>query len=146
AFSFPSGNVYVSRGLLGFVRTENELANVIAHEVAHIVDHHARQLETRKSQLRSAALLKLMTASLGGDAGAAQRELELESGGLIARYSREFEHEADRDGQALAARAGFDPAGMASFLSALDRETTFQLGPPRRPTFLDTHPAAPERA
>jgi predicted Zn-dependent protease len=147
AFSFPSGNVYVSRGLLAFVRSENELANVIAHEVAHVVGRHALRLESRKNQVRSATLAKIMTASLGGArTGEALQALELEGAGLVARYSRELEHTADREGQVLAARAGFDPAGMASFLAALDRETTFRLGRPRRPTFLDTHPAAPERA
>ena len=88
-----------------------------------------------------------MTASLGGArSGEALRALELEGEGLVARYSRELEHAADREGQVLAARAGYDPLGMATFLAALDRETTFRLGRPRRPTFLDTHPAAPERA
>jgi predicted Zn-dependent protease len=147
AFSFPSGNVYVSRGLLAFVRSENELANVIAHEVAHVVGGHALRLESRRSQVRSATLARILTASLGGARSAeALRALELEGEGLIARYSRALEHAADREGQVLAARAGFDPAGMASFLTALDKESTFRLGRPRRPTFLDTHPAAPERA
>ncbi len=147
AFSFPSGNVYLSRGLLGFVRSENELANVIAHEVAHVVGRHALRLESRKSQVRSAALMKILAASLGGTrSGATLDALQLEGAGLVARYSRELEHTADREGQVLAARAGYDPSGMASFLFALDRETTFRLGRPRRPTYLDTHPAAPERA
>lgn len=147
AFSFPSGNVYVSRGLIAFVRSENELANVIAHEVAHVVGRHALRLESRKSRVRSALLTRILTASLGGArSDEALRALELEGAGLIARYSRELEHAADREGQVLAARAGYDPAGMATFLAALDKETTFRLGRPRRPTFLDTHPAAPERA
>jgi predicted Zn-dependent protease len=147
AFSFPSGNVYLSRGLLAFVRTENELANVVAHEVAHVAGHDALRLESQKNRVRSSMLAKIMTASLGGArSGEAMQALELEGAGLVARYSRELEHEADRNGQALAARAGYDPAGMATFLEALDREATFRLGHPRRPTFLDTHPAAPERA
>jgi predicted Zn-dependent protease len=88
-----------------------------------------------------------MTASLGGARSAeAMRALEQEGLGLVARYSRALEHDADRDGQVLAAHAGYDPYGMATFLAALDKETTFRLGRPRRPTFLDTHPAAPERA
>jgi len=146
AFSFPSGNVYLSRGLLAFVRSEAELANVIAHEVAHVVGRHALQLESREQKLRSASLLKVLAASLGGRGDAALHSLALEGAGRMARYSRELEHTADREGQLLAARAGYDPAGMATFLEALDRETTFRLGLPRRPTFLDTHPAAPERA
>jgi predicted Zn-dependent protease len=147
AFSFPSGNVYVSRGLVAFVRSENELANVIAHEVAHVLGRHAERLASRASQVRSATLARIVTASLGGArSGEALRALEQEGLGLVARYSRALEHEADRDGQVLAARAGFDPYGMASFLAALDKETTFRLGHPRRPSFLDTHPAAPERA
>jgi predicted Zn-dependent protease len=130
AFSFPSGNVYVSRGLVAFVRSENELANVIAHEVAHVVGRHAQRLASRTSQVRSATLARIMTASLGGArSGEALRALEQEGMGLVARYSRALEHEADRDGQVLAARAGFDPYGMATFLAALDK-----------------HPAAPERA
>lgn len=147
AFSFPSGNVYVSRGLVGFVRSEAELANVIAHEVAHVVDRHAQRLESKKSQVRSATLRRILAASLGGARSSeALRALELEGEGLVARYSRELERAADREGQVLAARAGYDPGGMASFLAALDKEVTFRLGRPRRPTFLDTHPAAPERA
>ena len=147
AFSFPSGNVYLSRGLLAFVRSETELVNVIAHEVAHVVGGHALQLESRKQQVHSASLMKVLAASLGGTrSDAAMRALQLEGAGQVARYSRELEHEADREGQVLAARAGYDPAGMATFLEALDRETTFRLGHPRRPAFLDTHPAAPERA
>jgi predicted Zn-dependent protease len=146
AFSLPGGSVYVSRGLLAFVRSEAELANVIAHELAHVLGRHAERLAARKSQVRFATLAKLATASLGGAPSPALAALELEGAGLVARYSRELEREADAAGQQLAARAGFDPAGMASFLAALDRESTFRLGRPRRPTFLDTHPAAPERA
>jgi predicted Zn-dependent protease len=147
AFSFPSGNVYLSRGLLAFVRSETELVNVIAHEVAHVVGRHALELESRKQELRSVSLMKVLAASLGGGrSDATLHALELESAGQFARYSRELEHTADREGQGLAARAGYDPRGMATFLEGLDRESTFRLGRPRRPTFLDTHPAAPERA
>ena len=147
AFSFPSGNVYLSRGLLVFVRSESELVNVIGHEVAHVVGRHALQLESLESRVRSATFAKLMAATIGGaNSAAALHELELEGQGVVARYSREFEHAADRDGQVFAARAGYDPLGMATFLEALGKESTFQLGRPRRPTFLDTHPAAPERA
>ena len=146
AFSLPGGGVYVSRGLLAFVRSEDELANVMAHEVAHVLRRHAERLEERRQQVEFASLARLATASLGGAGQQAIAALELEGAGLVARYSRDLEREADRDGQRLAAHASFDPAGMASFLAALDRESTFRLGKPRRPTFLDTHPAAPERA
>ncbi|MEN8160612.1 MAG: M48 family metalloprotease [Myxococcota bacterium] len=145
AFSLPGGNVYVSRGLLAFVRTESELANVLAHEAAHVVGRHAHRLERERQQIRQALLLRLAAASLRGGPSAVAA-LELEGAGLVARYTRALEREADLEGQALAARAGFDPSGMASFLSALDRESTFRRGRPRRPSFLDTHPAAPERA
>ena len=102
-------------------------------------------LERERQQIRQALLLRLAAASLRGGRGAVAA-LELEGAGLVARYSRTLEREADREGQGLAARAGFDPGGMASFLAALGRESTFRRGRPRRPTFLDTHPAAPERA
>src|SRR4029453_2726480 len=82
----------------------------------------------------------------GARSGEARKARERGGAGLVARYSRELEHEADRNGQALAARAGYDPAGMATFLGARARGATLRLGHPRRPTFLDPHPAAPERA
>jgi predicted Zn-dependent protease len=148
AFALPGGYVYVSRGLLALSRSEDELANVLAHEVGHVAARHAAQRETRALGVGILAMLGTVAAgALGGDAAAnAVGQLgQVAGAGLIASYSRDQERQADEVGQTMAKAAGFDPGGMSTFLSALDSEVTLRLGKPRRPTFLDSHPATPER-
>jgi predicted Zn-dependent protease len=148
AFALPGGYIYVSRGLLALARSEDELANVLAHEVGHVAARHAAQRETRALGVGLLAMLGTVAAgALGGDAAAsAVGQLgQVAGAGLIASYGRDQERQADEIGQKMAKAAGFDPVGMATFLSALDREVTLRTGKTRRPTFLDSHPAAPER-
>jgi predicted Zn-dependent protease len=148
AFALPGGYIYVSRGLLTLARSEDELANVLAHEVGHVAARHAAQRETRAVGVGLLSALGTVAAgALGGDAAAsAVSQLgQVAGAGLIASYGRDQERQADEVGQRMARSAGFDPSGMATFLGALDREVTLRLGAPRRPSFLDSHPATPER-
>jgi predicted Zn-dependent protease len=148
AFALPGGYIYVSRGLLALARSEEELANVLAHEVGHVAARHAAQRETRALGVGLLSLLGTVGAGLlGGDAaaGVASQVGQLAGAGLIASYGRDQERQADEVGQQMARAAGFDPGGMTTFLDALDREATLRAGQPRRPSFLDSHPATPER-
>jgi predicted Zn-dependent protease len=148
AFALPGGYVYVSRGLLALARSEDELANVLAHEVGHVAARHAAQRETRALGVGVLSALGTLAAGALGGAEAAQSVAQLgqiAGAGLIASYGRDQERQADEVGQQMAAAAGFDAGGMATFLAALDREVTLRLGAPRRPTFLDSHPSTPER-
>jgi predicted Zn-dependent protease len=148
AFALPGGYIYVSRGLLALARSEDELANVLAHEVGHVAARHAAQRETRALGVGLLSVLGTVAAgALGGSAaaGAASQVGQLAGAGLIASYGRDQERQADDVGQRMARAAGFDPSGMTTFLDALDGEVTLRLGQPRRPTFLDSHPATPER-
>jgi predicted Zn-dependent protease len=148
AFALPGGYIYVSRGLLALARSEDELASVLAHEVGHVAARHAAQRETRALGVGVLSALGTLAAGALGGAGAAQSVAQLgqiAGAGLIASYGRDQERQADEVGQKLAAAAGFDPGGMATFLGALDREVTLRLGAPRLPTFLDSHPSTPER-
>jgi predicted Zn-dependent protease len=148
AFALPGGYIYVSRGLLALARDEDELANVLAHEVGHVAARHAAQRETRAIGVGLLGALGTLAAGALGGAQAAQSVAQLgqlAGAGLIASYGRDQERQADEIGQKMAAAAGFDPGGMATFLGALDREVTLRLGQARRPTFLDSHPSTPER-
>jgi predicted Zn-dependent protease len=148
AFALPGGYIYVSRGLLALVRDEDELANVLAHEVGHVAARHAAQRETRALGVGLLGALGTLAAGALGGAPAAEAvgQLgQLAGASLIASYSRDQERQADEVGQKMAKAAGFDPIGMATFLGALDREGTLRLGQPRLPTFLDSHPSTPER-
>ena len=148
AFALPGGYIYVSRGLLAIANSEDELANVIGHEIGHVAARHSAQRQTRALGVGLLAVLGAAAAGRAGGEGAARGAAqlgELLGSGLIAAYSRDQERQADDVGQKLAARAGWDPAGMASFLQTLERDTELQLGRSPRPSFLDSHPATQER-
>jgi predicted Zn-dependent protease len=148
AFALPGGHIYVSRGLLALVNSEEELANVLAHEVAHVaLQHHAyRELEVRKAKVVG-AIATLIGAIAGGPGGAmvaAQAGMG-SAQGMIAAYGRDQERESDWLGQEIARDAGWDPLAMASFLTTLDQHARMQRGSSRRAGYFDTHPGSIER-
>lgn len=147
AFAIP-GHVYVTRGMLALLNDEDELAGVLAHEVGHIAARHAVQ---RISRALPAGILTGVVSGVTGMASPLLGSL-FQAGGslateaLLAPYSREQEREADRVGQEIAARAGWDPAALARSLATLERVEGLGDEPRRRPSFLDSHPTTPERA
>ena len=127
AFALPGGKIYVSRGLLALIQTEDELAGVIGHEITHAAERHtAARIDYSR---------RLNPFSIGFIRAAA-----------IAAYGRDQERDADRGGQILAAQAGYDPAGIADFLRKLDSSDRYEIGWSRLPSFLATHPTSPERS
>jgi len=148
AFALPGGHIYVSRGLLALVNSEDELANVMAHEIGHVAARHAAQRETRATGVGILSTLGTLAAAVlaGGAAAQAVGQLSQVAGvGYIAAYSRDQERDADQIGQRIAAESGYDPAGMTRFLATLEAWTQLEPGGSRRPSFLDSHPATPER-
>src|SRR5215468_5975087 len=160
AFALPGGNVYVSRGLLALLNGEDELANAVAHEVAHVSARH--HLKTAMQQTPfvpvriatgiAAGVLELVTLPLGGlgapvrPIGAGVALLGAAPGALyLASYSRGQETEADELGQRYAAAAGWDPAAMSRVMDALARDERLHGGDPHRQSFLATHPSTPDR-
>jgi len=151
AFALPGGHVYVSRGLLALINSEDELAGVIGHEIGHITGRHA---EKRMRATRATSPVAIATGIGGAAVGivfpgigrivAGGGQL-LAAGLVIAPFSRSQEKEADATGQRLAAKAGYDPSGISTFLHTLDREVKLLLGEERKPSFFDTHPTAPNR-
>ncbi len=126
AFALPGGFIYVSRGLLTLSNSEDELANVLAHEIVHVYARHAAGRQTVEQNVPG--------------------PFQMLAGGFFARYSRDQEREADSAGQSLAAAAGYDPQGMAEFLRDLEFTERLEFGASRLPTFFDTHPPTAERA
>lgn len=147
AFALPGGYVYVSRGLLALANSEDELAGVIGHEIGHVAARHAAQ------RVSLAAPLGIAT----GVAAIATGIVAPRMGGLIAGvgglttelvtnpYSRGQEREADEMGQRLAGAAGWDPAGLATFLRTLEREERLTQGRVRTVDFFASHPSTPSR-
>jgi predicted Zn-dependent protease len=149
AFALPGGYIYVSRGLLALANTEDELAGVIGHEIGHVAARHAAQRETRQVGVGVLSMLGTIAAGVAGGQQAASMASQLgqvAGAGLIASYGRDQERQADQIGQDLSAEAGWDPEGIADFLTALDREGKVRTGKTRNPSFLDSHPMPGERA
>ncbi len=147
AFAIP-GHVYVTRGLLVLLNDEDELAGVLAHEVGHIAARHAVQ---RLSRALPAGIVTGVVSGVTGMASPLLGSLfsaggSLATEALLAPYSREQEREADRVGQEMTGRAGWDPAALARALATLERVEGLGDEPRRRPSFLDSHPSTPERA
>lgn len=151
AFALPGGYIGVHTGLLEATRSEDELAGVIAHEVAHVTQRHiarAIHANSRQSILTTAMMLgALIAAAAGGGSDVAQGAIAVAQGTAAQQqinFTRTNEYEADRVGIAALADAGFDPHGMASFFEVMSRQTT--TSPEMRaPEFLRTHPVTTAR-
>jgi predicted Zn-dependent protease len=151
AFALPGGHVFVQRGLLDVVTTEMELAGVLAHEVGHVVGRHAAKQVGRQRLLEAGA--GIMSQTLGGGQGRAQGQgdqpgltqvaINLLANGVLLKYSRDQENEADQLGFAGVVKAGYDPRGLITFLQTLlarQRENPNALA-----QLFATHPPSEER-
>src|SRR5579863_7895873 len=147
AFALPSGQLYVTRGLVALANDESELASVLAHEMGHVVAHHAA---IREEQTKQAALVGRVVTDVISDPEAGALALA-KSKLALASFSRAQEFEADAIGIGIAARAGFDPYGAVRFLTSMEHNSELKSSPngtaidPRAPDFLSSHPATPER-
>lgn len=120
AMALPGGYVYVTRGILERMNSQDELAGVIAHEVAHVAARHSAQ-RLSQSQLAQIGLV-LGSILAGPQATQAYGDLaQLGAGLLFQRYSRQQETQADLLGTAYMAEAGFNPKGAENMLKALQR-------------------------
>lgn len=151
AFALPGGYVGVHSALLEATRSEDELAGVLAHEIAHVTQRHiARAVHagSRQSILSTAMMLGAMLAgAAGAGADVMQAGMVVAQGSAAQQqinFTRSNEHEADRVGIAALAGAGFDPYGMASFFDVLSRQNT-RAPDERAPEFLMTHPVTASR-
>ena len=151
AFALPGGYIGVHTGLIEATRNEDELAGVLAHEVAHVTQRHiARSIHasSRQSILSTALMLgALILGAASGDSDVAQAGMAVAQGTAAQQqinFTRSNEHEADRIGISALAGAGFDPHGMSSFFEVMSRQ---QLSSPdeRMPEFLRTHPVTSTR-
>ncbi len=148
AFALPGGYVYVSRGLLMLTNSEDELANVLGHEIGHVEHRDSAQLHG------AAALPGLLT--LPGDAvgavvspalgDALASPFRTAGQAYLAGYGRDQERRADAFAQTTAARAGYDPLGMHTVLQSLERDQVLRVGESRGASFFDSHPPNPQRA
>ncbi len=146
AFALPSGDLFVTRGLLALANDGSEVAAVMAHEIAHVTQRHAA---ARAEEEKRAAVISKVAQLVGGKGRGAQVEQSAKMS--IAGFSRQQELDADRIGIRTVAAAGYDPFGASRFLEALDRSSALrasligQNSNAATPDFLATHPSTPDR-
>jgi hypothetical protein len=143
AMALPGGFFYVNSGLILACDSEDELAGVMAHEIAHVAAHHAAREMTKLNYMQIGSI-PLMIFTQGTWTGygiyeASQLAVPL----TFLQFSREYEAEADYLGVQYAYRAGYDPQGMVSIFEKLDALEKHKPGAISR-AFSD-HPATPDR-
>ena len=143
AFALPTGQLYVTRGLVALASDTSELSSVLSHEMAHVLAKHA---SIREDQARQAAVVTRVVTDMGNDPDLTALALA-KTKLTMASFSRAQEFEADGIGVGISARAHFDPYGASRFLTAMERNAALKAGKtsldPRAQDFLSSHPATP---
>lgn len=147
AFALPGGYIGVHSGLITASRSESELAAVLAHEIAHVSQHHIARSFEKASQLNLPMTAAVIAAILLGqqdpNAGNALLQASIAQGTKTRLdFTRANEKEADRIGIQMLAEAGYSPQAMPSFFRRLKDETRYYTSAPE---FLSTHPVTESR-
>jgi hypothetical protein len=140
AFALAGGKMYVTTGMLDFVKTDVELAGVIAHEMVHADKKHVIIQTARNNRM---TLLALAAAIASKGKGAALVAANILHVAIMGAYSIELEKEADALGIGALSRAGYNPVGMLTIQERLKEDR--MKHPEIDPGIYQTHPEVEER-
>ncbi|HWZ96433.1 MAG TPA: M48 family metalloprotease [Candidatus Dormibacteraeota bacterium] len=136
AFALPGGYVFVNRGAIEAADNEAQLAGVMAHEISHVALRHGTN-QASKAEFGQVGVGLLGALSGGGVGGALLSQLgSFAAGGVLLRYSRTAETQADISGTQVLYDSGYDPRAMAQFFEKLEAETKGK----NPPEFFSDHP------
>ncbi|MEJ2039740.1 MAG: M48 family metalloprotease [Desulfosarcinaceae bacterium] len=147
AFALPAGHIFVNTGLLEIMTSEDELAGILSHEIAHVVCRHISQRIERSKTISAATLAGVLAGVLlGAGTGNPEAMQALTIGSAAAgqtaslAYSREDESQADELGLSYLYKTGYSGEGMLSILKKIRSKRWFEA-----PDYMMTHPAVEER-
>jgi Zn-dependent protease with chaperone function len=140
AFALAGGKMYVTTGMLGFVKTDLELAGVIAHEMIHADKKHVIIQTARNNRMTLLAILAAVASKGEGAALLAANVLQV---AVMGAYSIDIEKEADALGIDALRQAGYNPVGMLTIQERLKEER--MKHPEINPGIYQTHPEVEER-
>lgn len=147
AFAMAGGKVGVFTGLFKIANTDDEIASVIAHEIAHVTAKHVHERLSQEMLANAGGMVSAIGLSTSGvGALASPVVLGLYGQGVgaqIMAYDREKEKEADYIGLMYAAKAGFNPEASVRVLERLESETAPKV--PLTESLTSTHPPTPDR-
>ena len=141
AFAVPGGNVYVTTGLMTFVHNQDELADVLCHEVSHDIHHDVYNENHKNQTLQTAAGVLGALLGMGGGYGGylGQMAVGMGANAQSKTYSREAESNADRAGAYNCAKAGYNPWGMVWLFQRMQGHASSS------PEWLSDHPSDTHR-
>lgn len=145
AFALPGGKVGVHTGMFPVATTQDEMAAVIAHEIAHVVDRHGAARVSNQFAVEAASAAVAAYAGRRASPEQSRQVLALlgvgSQVGVLLPFSRQNEADADLLGQRFMASAGFDPAAAVSLWEKMSSGEAA-----RPPEWLSTHPDPDRRA
>jgi Peptidase family M48 len=138
AFASPGGIIHITRGALGLIRNEAELAGVLAHEIGHVAHKHT------VNAIRKNKAVQLGTSETLADRGPFLDKLANKAYEMVLenKFDRGDEMDADKVSVALTERAGYAPGTLAAFLTRLDERNKDQ---PAQNGLFASHPETKER-
>ena len=138
AFASPGGFVHITRGALGLIKNEAELAGVLAHEIGHVAHKHT------VNAIRKNKAVQLGTSETLSDRGPFLDKLANKAYEMVLenKFDRGDELDADKVSVALTQKAGYAPASLADFLARLDDRNKDE---PERNGLFASHPETKER-
>lgn len=136
AFALPGGYVFINRGAMEAADNEAQLAGVMAHELSHVALRHGTNQATKAEAAEG--FLGIAGGIFGGSTGGAllTKLGAFAAGGVLLRYSRTAESQADVMGTQVLYDSGYDPRAMAQFFEKLEAETKGK----NPPEFFSDHP------
>lgn len=150
AFALPGGFIGINSGLVVTSQSEAELASVVAHEIAHVLQRHIARGMTQRSQssgVMMAAIAGALLAALAGSADLAMGVAAFGQAAAVDRqlgFSRQAEQEADRTGFEMLRKAGFDPLGGVRMFNHLSNASRLNEGSGGN-VYTSTHPLSLQR-
>ena len=146
AYALPGGHIYVSRGILAQINSEDELAAILAHEISHVTLMQHAQHPSRSGLPGLLALPGQAVGAIVGDDIGNIINAPIEAAGQVYlfSYNRSQESDADQAGMRLAAKAGYDPAALGNALDTLGK-TLLLTGGQETFSFYKSHPTTPSR-
>jgi len=139
AFSIPGGYIYVTYDLFDYIQSDDELAGILAHEIAHVIHNHALK-QTRDNT--KFTLLTILGVLLTGEPDVAILG-KLTTVTFLNQYSRKYEEEADLTALDLLIKTRYNPVGFLTFLERLYTREMFK--PELNLGIFQTHPETENR-
>jgi len=147
AYALPGGYIFVTTGLITLAENEHEVAGVLSHEISHVTARHVSQMIERSKRMSITTLAAIIAGVLLGGGGKVSEATTVTAVAMAEaqalKYTRENEVDADQNSLQYMLRAGYDPAGLISFLTKIQKVGLASA--PQIPSYLSTHPVTENR-